>query len=328
MIPAGVRARVRAVTVVSARVMAKVMTPVAALIAALISLTTPAVAADGQGPAATPGTIVQRTGEASRPPGGLPSLDEGEALRAAEAAIGRSVPEVVMRDRRNRPVKLSDYRGKPLLVSFIYTGCFQICPTQTRALLEAVNGLDRMLGSQQFNVVSIGFNQPFDAPSAMQAFAAGQRIDHPNWEFLSPPGEAVAALTRAFGFSWVETPGGFDHLLGVTVVDATGRISAQVYGDRLRADQLGIPLRRLLLDGPPLPEASLLATVVERVRILCTVYDENLGEYRYDYKLIFEIVGGLLFFVSVAIYFLLEWRDQRRLRRQSCPRPRVSGSSA
>ena len=88
-------------------------------------------------------------------------------------------------------------------------------------------------------------------------------------------------------------------MLGVTVVDADGRIHAQVYGDRLRADQLGAPLRELLLDAPP-PAASTLAAVVERVRILCTVYDPDTGEYRYDYKLIFEIIGGALFFGSVA----------------------------
>jgi len=35
----------------------------------------------------------------------------------------------------------------------------------------------------------------------------------------------------------VATPAGFDHVLGVTVVDAGGRIRAQVYGDRLRADR-------------------------------------------------------------------------------------------
>jgi protein SCO1/2 len=218
-------------------------------------------------------------------------------------------------------VSLAHYRGKPLLVSFIYTGCFQVCPTQTRALLEAVKGLDTMLGPQQFHVVSIGFNQPFDSPDAMRSFARAQRIEHANWEFLSPPRERVEALTQAFGFSYVATPAGFDHVLGVTVVAPDGRIHAQVYGNRLRADQLGVPLRQLILDAPPAATTSALAAVVERVRILCTVYDPDTGEYRYDYKLIFELIGGALFFVSVLVYGLLEWRDQRRARRQRCSPP-------
>ncbi|MFO1293004.1 MAG: SCO family protein [Rubrivivax sp.] len=263
----------------------------------------------------------------TRASGGVPRLDEGDALRIGQAAIGREVPDLVLLDRQGRPVRLTDFRGKPLLVSFIYTGCFQVCPTQTRALHEAVQGLRTLLGPQQFNVVSIGFNQPFDDPQAMRAFAAQQRIQVPNWEFLSPPRHQVAELTRAFGFSYVATPAGFDHLLGVTVVDARGRIHAQVYGDRLRADQLGKPLRELLLAAPP-AAASTLADMVERVRILCTKYDPDIGAYRYDYKLIFELIGGLLFFGSVAVYFLLEWRHQRRARKSPCSISRASGSAA
>ncbi len=259
----------------------------------------------------------------------LPALNETAALRAAEAAIGRPLPDLVLLDRQGRPVRLADYRGKPLLVSFIYTGCFQVCPTQTRALLQAVQGLERTLGEHQFNIVSIGFNQPFDGPDAMRSFARQHRIEHRNWEFLSPSREAVAQLTNTFGFSYVATPAGFDHVLGVTVVDAAGRIHAQVFGDRLRADQLGEPLRQLLLLGTAPAATSTLAAVVERVRILCTVYDPETGEYRYDYKLIFELIGGALFFFSVALYLLFEWRDQRRARRRSCTAPRqASGNTA
>jgi protein SCO1 len=258
----------------------------------------------------------------------VPTLDEREALRAGEAAIGRTVPDLVLQDREGRPVRLADYRGKPLLVSFIYTGCFQVCPTQTRALHEAVKGLDTMLGEHQFNVVSIGFNQPFDSPDAMRSFARQHRIDHANWEFLSPPRERVDGLMQAFGFSAVATPAGFDHVLGVTVVAPDGRIHAQVYGDRLRADQLGAPLRQLILNAPP-ADASTLSTLVERVRILCTVYDPDIGQYRYDYKLIFELIGGALFFFSVLIYGLLEWRDQRRARKpQQCTLPPAPAASA
>ena len=297
------------------------------LAAALIALTAAGAAASAAAgtaglplqtaPADRLVSVIERADKAPREAGTVPTLDEGEARRIGEAAIGRAVPDVTLIDRQGRPVRLSSYRGKPLLVSFIYTGCFQVCPTQTRALHEAVKGLDRLLGEDQFNVVSIGFNQPFDSPEAMRSFAAQNRIGYRNWEFLSPARELVEPLTRAFGFSFVATPAGFDHVLGVTVVDGSGRIHAQVYGDRLRADQLGAPLRELLLDAPP-QAASTLAAVVERVRILCTVYDPDTGEYRYDYKLIFEVIGGALFFLSVLIYFLFEWRDQRRARRSSC----------
>lgn len=240
------------------------------------------------------------------------TLDELEALRISQAVVGTTPPDYTLLDRQGRAVRLSSYRGKPLLVSFIYTGCFTVCPTQTRALHEAVKGLDRLLGPHQFNVVSIGFNQPFDDPTAMRSFAAQHRIAYPNWEFLSPHRSAVDAMTRDYGFSYAATPAGFDHVVGVTVVDPQGRIHAQVYGERMTAEALGQPLRELLLAAPPAGGELTLAEIVERVRILCTVYDPETGEYRYDYALIFELIGGLGFFLTVGIYLLREWLTRRR----------------
>ena len=254
----------------------------------------------------------------------LPALDERSALQAGDAVVGTLLPDYTLLDRQGRPVRLSSYRGKPLLVSFIYTGCFQICPATTRALHDAVKGLDKLLAPNQFNVISIGFNQPFDSPAALRAFASQHGIDYANWEFLSPSAASVDALARDFGFSFVATPAGFDHVLGVTLVDAQGRIHTQVYGDRMNAQRIGEPLRQLLSQGA-LPARLQFTDVIERVRILCTVYDPETGQYRYDYALIFEIVGGLLFFLSVAAYFGVEWRNRRRARRAHAGAALIAG---
>jgi|APTNR8051073442_1049403.scaffolds.fasta_scaffold16932_2 protein SCO1/2 len=301
---------------------------VAAALLLIHGLLTGTPAAAQEQPA--PGSAIVRAApeaaaaEAPRAAGQVPRLVEHEALRLGQAAVGRQVPDLEVLDRQGQRRRLSSWQGKPLLVSFIYTGCFQVCPTQTRALYEAVQGLDRMLGEHQFNVVSIGFNQPFDSPDAMRAFAAQNRIGYRNWEFLSAPAAVIEQLTRAFGFSYVATPAGFDHVLGVTVVDAQGRIHAQVYGDRLRADQLGRPLRELLLLEPVKFEPT-LGSVIDRVRILCTVYDAETGLYRYDYKLIMELVGGAAFFIGVLVYLLRERRSQRLARTPTCP-PHPSSS--
>ena len=245
---------------------------------------------------------------------GVPKLDERRAISESQAVVGQLPADFTLLDRNGQPVRLADYRGKPLLLSFIYTGCFTICPTQTRSLHEAVKGLDRMLGPSQFNVVSVGFNQPFDSPQALKAFAAQHRIDYRNWEFLSPRREQVDALTQAYGFSYIETPAGFDHIVGVTVVDAQGRIHGQVYGDKLTAEALGVPLRQLILSAPPSGTVPSLEELVERVRILCTVYDPDTGEYRYNWRLLFEIIGGSAFFLTAIVYLLRERQLARRAR--------------
>ena len=253
---------------------------------------------------------------AQEPAAPMPVLDQAVALRASQAALGQTVGDFTLLDRKGRPVRLASYRGKPLLVSFIYTGCFQVCPTTTRSLDESVRALRARFGNNQFNVISIGFNQPADSPQAMKAFAAQHRISQPNWDFLSPPARIVEPLIRNFGFRYESTPAGFDHVLQVSLVDAQGRIVRQVYGDRVPADALGEPMKQLLV-GAPLSAATPLADILAQVRLLCTVYDPKTGTYRVDYSLALEAAGGLVFIVGMTFFAFNEWRSHRRRRRRA-----------
>jgi protein SCO1/2 len=230
--------------------------------------------------------------------------------------VGQPIGDYTLLDREGRPVRLASYRGKPLLVSFIYTGCFQVCPTTTRSLEEAVRALQGRFGTNQFNVISIGFNQPADSPQALKAFAAQHRISQPNWDFLSPPATVVGPLTRDFGFLYEATPAGFDHVLQVSLVDAGGRIVRQVYGDKVAADALGEPMKQMLV-GAPLPQGMRLDNIIDQVRLLCTVYDPKTGTYRVDYSLAIEFAGGLTFIIAMALYMFNEWRSRRKARRRA-----------
>jgi len=241
-------------------------------------------------------------------------LDRDQALRTSQAVVGRTIGDHTLLDREGRPVRLSSYRGKPLLVSFIYTGCFQVCPTTTRSLQETVQGLQKVFGPNQFNVVSIGFNQPDDSPQALKAFAAQYQINQPSWEFLSPSMKTVADIAKDFGFVYAATPAGFDHVLQVSLLDAEGRIVRQIYGEGIKPAEIGEPIK-LLLSGAPVEPATMLDNVMDRVRILCTVYDPKTGSYRVDYTLPIQIAGGVTFFVLMLIFMLNEWRSMRAAAR-------------
>jgi protein SCO1/2 len=238
-------------------------------------------------------------------------LDRELALRTSQAAIGRTIGDHILLNREGRPVSLSSFRGKPLLVSFIYTGCFQVCPTTTKSLQETVDGLQKSLGPNLFNVVSIGFNQPADSPQALKAFATQYGIKQPNWDFLSPPAALVPTLAEDFGFVYAASPAGFDHVLQVSIVDAEGRIVRQVYGEILAPGELGEPLK-MLIAGTPVQSNELLETLMDRVRVVCTVYDPKTGTYRVDYTLPIQIAGGVMFFVLMLMFFFNEWRSNRK----------------
>jgi protein SCO1/2 len=240
------------------------------------------------------------------------ALTQDDALRVSQSAVGQAVGDYTLRDGEGRPVRLSSLRGKPVLVSFIYTGCFSVCPTTTVTLKRAVESAMRALGPEAFTVVSIGFNVPFDTPAAMRAFASQQGVYFPNWLFLSPDLPTVEGLARDLGFSYTASTGGFDHITQVSVLDQEGRVYRQVYGDRFPLPQLVGPLRELLTGAPPAEES--LASFIERVRLLCTEYDPVTGQYRYKYSILFEIVGGVIGLSAMLIFLLVELRKTRRVK--------------
>lgn len=267
------------------------------------------------GPAPGQSQVVQSGASAAATPAAF-ALDQEAAFALSRSVIGTRPVARVMRDQDGREVSLAEFRGKPLLVNFIYTGCFQVCPTTSRALNGAVKAMRERFGSDQFNIVSIGFDQPTDSPASLRIYAGQQRIDVSNWRFLSPRGEDVPALARDFGFSYTRSPIGFDHTLQVSILDAEGRIHRQVYGDAFGADSLGEPLKQLIA-GTMLADTQGLDDLIGRVRILCSVYDPLTGKYRTDYTLYVELAGGITFVLAMLWFALSEWRNRRRTRRMA-----------
>jgi cytochrome oxidase Cu insertion factor (SCO1/SenC/PrrC family) len=116
----------------------------------------------------------------------LTALDEKAAFAFSQAAIGRPLGDFVLLDRDGKPVELSRYLGKPLLVNFIYTACFQVCPTTTRNLQKALENTVSVMGADRFNVISIGFNQPFRLAGRLEGFFPAVRYRSPQLEFSQP----------------------------------------------------------------------------------------------------------------------------------------------
>jgi protein SCO1/2 len=191
-----------------------------------------------------------------------------------------------------------------------YTGCFQVCPASTQFLARAIAEAERTLGPGTFRVATIGFNLPFDTPGAMKEFARKHAVASPHWLFLSPEAETLPALVADFGFRYESTAAGFDHLLQASIVDASGRIYRQVYGDSFDVPLFVGPLLELA-QGKPVPQGNLQA-FFEQLRLLCTVYDPVAGRYRVNTVIIAELLVGASIVLGVLTFLVVEWRRRRR----------------
>ena len=250
-----------------------------------------------------------------------PGRDE-QLVRTSQAAIGRPAGDWALIDQRGRAFRMSDLTDRPLVVSFIYTGCFQVCPATTQFLKRAVTQARAALGSGTFRVLTIGFNQPFDTPEALAAFARKQGIDDAEWLFAAPREADVPALLERFGLTVERTAGGFDHLIQMSVVGADGVIYRQIYGDSFDLPMFIGPLKELL--SGQTTRAMTLENLWTKVKLYCTVYDPASGKYKFDYSLFVELFAGITFLAAV-VWFMV--RELSRARRES-PRRAVKADNA
>ena len=103
-------------------------------------------------------------------------FDPGAAIAVAEQAMGRTIGSYQLVDSNGLRLSLRDYRGKPLVVSLIYTACSSVCPPTTQHLIDAVTEAGRVFGPHRFAVLTVGFDARNDTVARMAQFASIQGI--------------------------------------------------------------------------------------------------------------------------------------------------------
>lgn len=244
-------------------------------------------------------------------PAAAARIDPAEALAASEAAVGRGTADHRLIRADGTPMSLSGLKGRPLVVSLIYTSCSTVCPLSTQTLKSSVTQARKALGTTSFQVLTLGFDARNDTPRRMAAFATDHDIaGDPLWHVATASPSVLEALLDEVGFSYSGAAGGFDHVAQTTILDADGRVYRQIYGDEFPLPVFVEPLKELVFG---LTVTSFTpAALADRLRFICTVYDPKLGRYRLDYTIFFEIGVGTASLLLGGWVIVRLWRGSRR----------------
>jgi len=237
------------------------------------------------------------------------------ALEISQAAVGNTIGDYELLDHLGAPVKLrSDHAGRPLVISMIFTSCHHVCPQTTRHLATAVDAAREALGTDSFDVVTIGFDVAHDTPQAMGAFARKQGVNEPGWRFLSATPETIKQISSDLGFIYFPTARGFDHINQSSIITKNGDVYSQVYGVTFELPWLVEPLKELVFNRPG-SAGHFVAGLVDRVKLFCTVYDPTTGRYRFDNSLFVQLFAGSTFILALFLYLVREAIKARRMRK-------------
>ena len=228
-------------------------------------------------------------------------FDYDKALAISQAAIGNSLGNHQLVNSRGETVMLNQFQGTPLVLSMIYTSCYQICPMTTRHLSGVIEKARKALGDTSFTVAVIGFDTQVDNPATMRYFASHQGIENNNWQLFSGNENAIQELSRAIGFQYFSSSNGFDHLIQATIIDAEGKVYRQVYGQVFDTPLLIDPLIELILGRTP-ADQPLLTNLVSKIKLFCTTYDPVRDGYYFDYSLFLGmLIGGTIILFAGTI---------------------------
>ena len=141
-------------------------------------------------------------------------------------APGDPVPDLSLVDSEGRKRRLSDWRGRPLAVTFIFTRCPlpEFCPALDKRFAELqdlVRADPALLRSAL--LLSISFDPAFDAPEVLRNHSRRLGADPALWVFASGAAADVDAFGGAFGLSLVRDSA-ITHNLRTAVIDPSGRL--------------------------------------------------------------------------------------------------------
>lgn len=145
---------------------------------------------------------------------------------------GDAVPDFKLVNENGRTVHLAQFKGKAVLLTFIYTQCPlpDYCPRMSQNFAE----IDKALKSDpaayaKTHLISISFDPKRDTPSVMKqygkVYAGGDSFDH--WEFATIPQDELAKMLEFFGVGLTPGESGtLSHSLSTAVIGADGKIAA------------------------------------------------------------------------------------------------------
>jgi protein SCO1/2 len=257
--------------------------------------------------------VAQRPPALSQPEQPAPAgWNREQAARASQAAIGRAVGDYRFVSADGSSLSLASLRGRPVVISMIYTACPGVCPVITQQLRQLTAVADEALGPDRYTVLTVGFDAANDTPDRMRAFAAQQRIDRRGWYAVSADAGTVTALANDLGFQFRPSAAGFDHLAQTTILDSEGVVYRQVYGDTFDIPVFVEPLKELTF-GRRVNAVSVDGWV-NGIKLFCTVYDAKSGRYRFDLGPFLNVGLGAITLTFVGILLWRSWRQMRRER--------------
>jgi protein SCO1/2 len=169
-------------------------------------------------------------------------------------APGDAVPDFKLRNQDGRPIHLGQFRGKSLVVTFIYTRCPspEFCPRVTRnfARIEKQLSANPSLYSKS-HLLCISFDPEHDTPERLRAYGAtyigsDAKNAFAHWEFAVPEQPVLTEMAKFFDLGMTENADTMiTHTLSTTLIGPDGKVVRFYPGNEWTPEQVMADVKQL-----------------------------------------------------------------------------------
>lgn len=192
--------------------------------------------------------------------GNVAASDPAADAGAGESGAATQTPEVLMpapdlagvelRNQNDEPVAFESLRGKPALLTFIYTRCPmpEMCPATTLRFQEVQKGLSPA-EREGIRLISVSFDPTYDTPEVLAEYADLWEVDDSFWTMLTGDEQAIHRVAAAYGV-WYERgeDGNFRHPMYSLVLFPDGALHQVLLGSAWDSAEVAALLRDMAAD--------------------------------------------------------------------------------
>ena len=163
-------------------------------------------------------------------------------------------PAFALQDADGNPVGPADFRGKVVILHFVYASCPDVCPLHAEKLAE-VQGMINMTPMQDgVEFVTVTTDPLRDGPDVLRAYGDVHGLSPVNWVFLTSgpdlPQDTTRRLAEAYGHGFTTGDDGLQmHAIVTHIIDRKGRWRANFHGLEFNPTNLVVYVNALVNDN-------------------------------------------------------------------------------
>ena len=162
-------------------------------------------------------------------------------------------PAFTLQDADGKVVRSSDFRGKVVILHFIYASCPDVCPLHAEKLAEVQRMIAITPMRDRVAFVTVTTDPNRDTPKVMREYGPLHGLDPASWTFMTSgtrePEDKTRRLAEAYGLKFTKTDDGMQmHGTVTMVIDREGRWRANFHGLAFDPTNLVVYINALVND--------------------------------------------------------------------------------